>query len=41
MGYFGGVPFIKKYGKYFFMKEEDLDKNDTRGFAIKDIIEWN
>lgn len=29
MGYFGGKPFIKKYGKYFFMKEEDLDKTDT------------
>ena len=20
MGYFGGKPFVKKYGKYFFMK---------------------
>lgn len=29
MGYFGGVPFVKKYGKYFFMKEEDLLKTDT------------
>ncbi len=29
MGYFGGRPFIKKYGKYFFMKEEDLDKSDS------------
>lgn len=29
MGYFGGVPFVKKYGKYFFMKEEDLNKTDT------------
>lgn len=29
MGYFGGQPFVKKYGKYFFMKEEDLDKTDT------------
>ncbi len=29
MGYFGGRPFIQKYGKYFFMKEEDLDKCDT------------
>lgn len=28
MGYFGGRTFIKKYGKYFFMKEEDLDKCD-------------
>lgn len=29
MGYFGGRPFIKKYGKYFFMKEEDLEKTDS------------
>ena len=29
MGYFGGQPFIKKYGKYFFMKEEDIEKSDT------------
>jgi len=29
MGYYGGRPFVKKYGKYFFMKEEDLDKCDT------------
>lgn len=29
MGYFGGRPFIKKYGKYFFMKEEDLDKSSA------------
>ncbi len=29
MGYFGGRNFIKKYGKYFFMKEEDLEKCDT------------
>lgn len=29
MGYFGGEPFIKKYGKYFFMKEEDLKKSDS------------
>lgn len=29
MGYFGGPPFIKKYGKYFFMKEEDLEKSDS------------
>ena len=27
MGYFGGKPFIKKYGKYFFMKEEDIEKS--------------
>lgn len=29
MGYFGGQPFVKKYGKYFFMKEEDLQKSDS------------
>lgn len=29
MGYFGGRTFIKKYGKYFFMKEEDLEKSDS------------
>ena len=29
MGYFGGRPFIRKYGKYFFMKEEDLSKSDS------------
>ena len=29
MGYFGGRPFIKKYGKYFFMKEEDIIKSDS------------
>ena len=29
MGYFGGIPFIKKYGKYFFMSEEDLLKTDN------------
>ncbi len=28
MGYFGGKPFIKKYGKYFFMKEGDIEKSD-------------
>lgn len=28
MGYIGGKPFIKKYGKYFFMKEEDIEKSD-------------
>lgn len=28
MGYFGGRPFIEKYGKYFFMKKEDIDKSD-------------
>ena len=29
MGYFGGKPFIKKYGKYFFMQEEDVEKSDS------------
>lgn len=29
MGYYGGKGFAKKYGKYFFMKEEDLNKTDT------------
>ena len=29
MGYLGGRPFIKKYGKYFFMKEEDIEKTDS------------
>ena len=29
MGYFGGKPFIKKYGKYSFMKEEDIEKSDS------------
>ncbi len=29
MGYFGGRPFIKKFGKYFFMKEEDLERSDS------------
>ena len=29
MGYFGGKPFIRKYGKYFFMKEEDIEKSDS------------
>ena len=29
MGYFGGRPFIRKYGKYFFMKEEELEKSDS------------
>ncbi len=28
MGYFGGRPFIEKYGKYFFMKGEDIEKCD-------------
>lgn len=29
MGYLGGDPFIKKYGKYFFMKEEDIEKSNA------------
>lgn len=29
MGYFGGETFAKKYGKYFFMKEDELDKTDS------------
>lgn len=29
MGYFGGRPFIRRFGKYFFMKEEDLEKSDS------------
>ncbi len=29
MGYFGGRTFIKKYGKYFFMKEEEIEKSDS------------
>ena len=29
MGYFGGKAFVKKYGKYFFMKEDDLEKSDS------------
>ena len=29
MGYIGGKPFVKKYGKYFFMKEEDIEKSDS------------
>ena len=29
MGYFGGVTFVKKYGKYFFMKEENIKKSDS------------
>lgn len=29
MGYFGGKPFVKKFGKYFFMKEDELEKSDS------------
>ncbi len=28
IGYFGGRIFVKKYGKFFFMKEEDIEKCD-------------
>lgn len=28
IGYFGGRSFVKKYGKFFFMKEEDVEKCD-------------
>ena len=29
MGYFGGKNFMKKYGKYFFMKEDEIEKSDS------------
>ena len=29
IGYFGGRPFIDKYGKYFFMKQEDIEKAEA------------
>ncbi len=29
IGYFGGKSFGRRYGKYFFMKEEDLEKSDS------------
>lgn len=29
MGYFGGYPFVQKYGKYFFMKEDELEKSNA------------
>jgi len=29
MGYFGGRAFSKKYGKYFFMKEDEIDKSNN------------
>ena len=29
MGYFGGNKFVKKYGKYFFMKSEEIEKSDS------------
>ncbi len=28
MGYFGGSAFSKKYGKYFFMKENEIEKSN-------------
>lgn len=28
MGYFGGYSFVHKYGKYFFMKKEEIDKSN-------------
>jgi len=28
IGYFGGRPFIEKYGKYFFVSKEDLENAD-------------
>jgi len=29
MGYFGGWPFVEKYGKYFFMKDREVEKSNT------------
>ncbi|MBO9128772.1 DedA family protein [Bacillus sp. 165] len=29
LGYFGGRPLLNKYGKYFFIKEEQLNKADA------------
>lgn len=29
MGYYGGRPFALKYGKYFFMKTEDIEASDA------------
>lgn len=29
MGYFGGRGFIRKYGKYFFMKDEEIEKSNS------------
>lgn len=29
MGYFGGRGFTKKYGKYFFMKDEEVEKSNS------------
>ncbi len=37
MGYYGGRTFIQKYGKYFFMKEKDIEKSDKwfRKYGLK------
>ncbi|MBQ7136628.1 MAG: DedA family protein [Bacilli bacterium] len=29
MGYFGGKGFTKKYGKYFFMKDDEVEKSNS------------
>lgn len=29
MGYFGGKGFVKKYGKYFFMKDDEVRKSNS------------
>lgn len=29
MGYFGGKTIVEKYGKYFFMKQEDFEKSEA------------
>lgn len=29
MGYFGGKGFVKKYGKYFFMKDDEIRKSNS------------
>ena len=29
IGYFGGNIFIDKYGRYFFMKREDIERSDS------------
>ena len=29
MGYFGGKGFAKKYGKYFFMKDNEIEKSNS------------
>ena len=29
MGYFGGSAFAKKYGKYFFMKENEVERSNS------------